>query len=92
MKNGFYNAEKKFIDLCQNENGILDKSGSCAIVILIVEDMCYVANVGDSRAVLSRYLFPNNSYSEEGKKIYPLSRDHKPCDDLERKRIIEGGG
>ena len=50
---GFVNAEKKFMELCQNENGIIDKSGSCAIVALIVEDMCYIANVGDSRAIMS---------------------------------------
>ena len=64
-------------------------------MVLIVEDMCYVANVGDSRAILSRYQFIVVKilyYSEEGKKIYPLSRDHKPSDDLERKRIIEAGG
>eukprot|EP00347_Sterkiella_histriomuscorum_P007122 403350178 len=80
---GFVNAEKKFMELCQNENGIIDKSGSCAIVALIVEDMCYIANVGDSRAIMS---------SEQGHQIIELSRDHKPNDDLERKRIIEGGG
>jgi protein phosphatase 2C family protein 2/3 len=83
LKTGFLNAEKKWFELCQNENGIIDKSGSCAIVVLIVEDMCYVANVGDSRAILS---------GDEGRKIYPLSRDHKPNDELERKRIIEAGG
>lgn len=64
--------------------GVLsDKSGSCAIVVLIIQDMCYVANVGDSRAVLS---------SEEGRKTYPLSLDHKPGEDSETKRIREAGG
>lgn len=83
LRLGFANAEKKFLQLCQTENGIIDKSGSCAIVVLIVEDMCYVANVGDSRALLS---------SDQGQKLYSLSRDHKPNDDLEKKRIIEAGG
>lgn len=80
---GFANAEKKFLELSQNEEGVIDKSGSCAIVVLIVEDMCYVANVGDSRALMS---------GDGGKRIFPLSRDHKPNDDLERKRIVEAGG
>ena len=34
--------------------------------------MCFVANVGDSRACLS---------GDGGKKTYTLSRDHKPCDE-----------
>ena len=45
--------------------------GSCATVALIVEDTCYIANVGDSRAVLSE----NN-----GAKTIELTRDHKPND------------
>ena len=28
----------------------------------------------------------------KGKKIYPLSRDHKPLDDLEYQRILSAGG
>ena len=51
--------------------------------MLIVADICYVANVGDSRAVLS---------SEGGKKIYPLSIDHKPGDEREASRIKAAGG
>lgn len=67
-----------------NEKGeIIEKSGSCAIVVLIVEDNCFVANVGDSRAIMS---------SDGGTKTYTLSRDHKPADELEKKRITEAGG
>ena len=63
--------------------GELDRSGSCAIVIIIIDDICYVANVGDSRALMS---------AENGKKIVVLSNDHKPTDDIEMKRIQENGG
>jgi len=58
---------------------IVERSGSCAIVTLIVGEICYVANVGDSRAVLS---------SNGGEQITALSRDHKPSDVDEYKRIV----
>ncbi len=86
--NGFRKAEEKFIEQAQgvDENGnktVIDKSGSCAIVILIVADTCYVANVGDSRAVLSM---------NAGLNVYPLSKDHKPSEQDEYQRIIKAGG
>lgn len=85
IRNGFAKAEQKFFDLNYNPatHEIIDKSGSCAIVVIIIGDTCFCANVGDSRALLS---------GSGGAKIYPLSRDHKPSDELEAKRIIEGGG
>jgi len=32
---------------------ILDKSGSCALVCILMNEKIYIANVGDSRAIMS---------------------------------------
>ncbi|KAH9516911.1 Protein phosphatase 1G [Dermatophagoides farinae] len=56
-------------------------SGCTAIVAVIRDNMLHVANVGDSRCVLSR----------EGKAL-DMSEDHKPEDDKEKERIINAGG
>ena len=61
----------------------MDKSGSCAVFVLIVNDEMYVGNVGDSRAFLS---------SENGNKIVSLTTDHKPNQENETKRILDKGG
>jgi serine/threonine protein phosphatase PrpC len=53
------------------------------VIALIVADMCYLANVGDSRAIMS---------VDGGEKILLLSRDHKPEEAGETKRIEENGG
>ena len=58
-----------------------DRSGSTAIIALIIEDMIYVANVGDSRAVLS---------TGGGGQTVEMSKDHKPYD--EKSRIQDSGG
>ena len=48
-----------------------------------MDDVCYIANVGDSRALLS---------CDGGRYTVALSTDHKPNDEKEHKRIIEAGG
>ena len=85
MRKGFAAAEQRFTEyaVSQFNKGIPERSGSCAIVALIVGDVCYVANVGDSRAVLC---------GGTSKTALPLSRDHKPCDELEKMRIQKAGG
>ena len=45
--------------------------------------MCYIANVGDSRAILSY---------QSGSKVFPLSHDHKPDAQSEKERILQAGG
>ena len=64
-------------------NQFTDYSDSCAIVILIIDDMCYTINLGDSRAIYSY---------DNGNRFYQLSRDHKPDDIIEKKRIYKAGG
>ena len=67
----------------QGNPTLVERSGSCAIVALIVADTCFIANVGDSRAVLS---------SHGGEVVQPLSEDHKPSEKFEYDRIMAGGG
>ena len=56
-------------------------AGCTAIVALRVENKLYVANAGDSRAVISR-----------GGTAMALSDDHKPLNTEERTRIEAAGG
>lgn len=84
IRRGFEKTEESFkSEVYTPGEPLKDKSGSCAIVILIVGQNCYVGNVGDSRAILS---------SHSGLKLHALSRDHKPSDELEKERITEAGG
>ena len=87
MQRGFESAEKNFLEFAHNESqtegGSVQRSGSCAIVVLIVGEVAYVANVGDSRAFMS---------IDQGSKIVPLSNDHKPESDDEKTRIESNGG
>ena len=75
-------AEEKFLKIAMNDPEI-DKSGSCAIIVLTVETECYVANVGDSRAIMS---------AENGMRVYELSQDHRPNEEDEFYRIQDHGG
>ena len=87
IKNGFLNAEKTFLNQYAidptNEDNILDRSGSCAVIVLVVDKKIYVANVGDSRALFSE---------NKGKNFVVVTEDHKPNNIKERNRIIKNGG
>lgn len=61
-------------------------SGSTCVSVLTFGRRLYVANVGDSRAIVIKQA-PNNQCS-----VIPLSRDHKPDDPEEAKVIIANNG
>lgn len=58
-----------------------EQAGTTVIALLVKDDILYSANAGDSRAVASI----------DGTAV-PLSRDHKPILNGERKRILAAGG
>lgn len=57
------------------------QAGCAAVVALMVGRTLYVANAGDSRAVLCR-----------GSTAKAMSFDHKPAQDQEKARIVAAGG
>ena len=79
LRDSFEKAENDFINnISQN-----DKSGSCALVSLIIDNNLYIANCGDSRAVISL---------NSGKEIQLLNNIHRPNNINEKNRIINNGG
>jgi len=60
-------------------------SGTTATLCMHRDSVLYVAHVGDSRAVLAK-LVGDDIRSED------LTKDHKPTEDSERRRILAKGG
>lgn len=69
-----------------NQGDIADAAGCTACSALITPDKIYVANAGDSRAVIGKK-------TNDGKYVaIAMSEDHKPDNEGEKKRIEEAGG
>lgn len=83
-KEAFINAENAFINkaIDKTRKVLVDKSGSCALIALIINDTLYAINLGDSRALLS---------TDGGQNLYQITRDHKPNDEIEKRRIESAG-
>ena len=73
--------------LVDNENINSLFSGTTCVSVIYTPERLIVPNIGDSRAVLGRYDKATNTY-----KAIDLSRDHKPTDEDEAKRIYENDG
>ena len=73
--------------LIENENINSTFSGSTCVSVIYTPERLICPNIGDSRAVIGRY-------NKENKKYIPieLTRDHKPTEEDEAKRIFENDG
>jgi integrin-linked kinase-associated serine/threonine phosphatase 2C len=63
----------------------MDLSGTTCTCVLIKGETLFVANVGDSRAVLGRI-------SETNRLAIELTQDHRPYVKGERERVVRAGG
>jgi integrin-linked kinase-associated serine/threonine phosphatase 2C len=80
LQSAFKNTEKKL-----RKSGIdYSNSGTCCVSVFFQGNNCTIANLGDSRAVLCRWI--------REKIAIELSTDHKPTNREERIRIIKKGG
>ena len=83
MIEAFKDIEEEFFKLkCKDTLEESDKSGSCALVAVIFDNKIYIANIGDSRAIMS---------INEGTKIKQLTVDHKPDNLIEFERALKNG-
>lgn len=83
LKNAINEAENDFIrnkaTTSEGEKG--DTSGSCGCMLMIHNNRCIIANVGDSRCVVIK-----------NEKIDFTTVDHKPNTEEEKERITKAGG
>lgn len=63
-------------------------SGSTCVSVLTIGKKLYIANVGDSRAILITSIQDSNGTDTEECSAIALTKDHKPDDPNEAERII----
>jgi len=83
MIESFQKIEDDFFKLkCKDNLEDSDKSGSCALVSVIFDNKIYIANIGDSRAIMS---------IGGGTKVKQLTADQKPDNIKEFERALKNG-
>jgi Protein phosphatase 2C len=84
LRNAYLDVDRRWLEMAEVNKW---NDGTTATGALIRDGTIYVANVGDSRAIMvSRE--PNG----DGRVVRELSKDHKPSRPDEKRRIKEAGG
>ena len=79
---GFQQAENDFMEKISDDPS--EKSGSSAIIALLVENKIYIANCGDSYGLLS---------ADSGKDFKLINKIHDVSSNMEeRERVVNNGG
>ena len=79
IREAFKKAENEFYKIAVKNGKLEDKSGSCAVISLILNDILFSINLGDSRALYSR---------DAGKELRQITRDHDKDKNIEYPLII----
>ena len=76
-------TEERFLsnEAIDEKNELKDSSGSCGIILIVKNNKCIIANIGDSRLVVIK-----------NKSIDFVTMDHKPDSIIEKSRIELAGG
>ncbi|XP_030634417.1 integrin-linked kinase-associated serine/threonine phosphatase 2C [Chanos chanos] len=86
----FRQTDEDFLKKASSQKPVW-KDGSTATCMLVVDNVVYVANLGDSRAVLCRSE-PGEGGAEDRTVTLALSKEHNPTIYEERMRIQRAGG
>ncbi len=78
---GFFACDAACLAEQNKADNPLEHSGTTVSCLVIDHHHYYAGNIGDTRTILCR-----------NGKCVDLSKDHKPTDDEERKRVESGGG
>ena len=76
-------TEERFLsnEAIDEKDELKDSSGSCGIILMVKNNKCIIANIGDSRLVVIK-----------NKSIDFVTMDHKPDSIIEKSRIELAGG
>ncbi|XP_050821526.1 integrin-linked kinase-associated serine/threonine phosphatase 2C isoform X1 [Gopherus flavomarginatus] len=86
LLDSFKHTDEEFLKQASSQKPAW-KDGSTATCVLAVDNILYIANLGDSRAILCRY----NKESQKHTAL-SLSKEHNPTQYEERMRIQKAGG